>query len=73
MDQFTNLSLIIHTEKVTLVGLKKTVTKNMINRLSQKISYDSKINNMVIDGFNPNDVSSHFYIIIQSIVTLGIR
>ena len=51
----------------------QAVAKKLINRLSQKVSYASKIINPVIDGFNPNDESSHLRICDHSIVTFGTR
>ena len=41
--------------------------------LSQKVSYDSKIIDPIINGFSPNEVRNNFHIYDQSIVTFGIR
>ena len=53
--------------------LLQAVAKKLIYRLSQKSSYDSNIINPVIDGFIPNDESSHFHICDHSIITFGIN
>ena len=42
--------------------LPQAVSKNVINFLSQKVSYASNIIDPFIDGFSPNDESSHFHI-----------
>ena len=53
--------------------LPQVVTKKMMNNLSQKVCYASKIIYPVIDGFSPNDESSHFHICDHSIVTFEIK
>ena len=47
--------------------------KNIIDHLSQKVSYASKIIDPIIDGFSPNDESSHIHICDHSIFTFVIR
>ena len=39
----------------------------------QKVIYDSKIIDLVINGFSPNQVRSHLHIYDNSIITFGIR
>ena len=53
-------------------GLPQTVAKKLIYHLSQIVSYDSKIIYPVINGFSPNEVSSHLHICDHPIVTIGI-
>ena len=53
--------------------LPQLVSKRIINRLSHKVSYTSKIIDLIIDGFSPNGESSHLHIRDTSIVTFGIR
>ena len=54
------------------IWLPQAVAKK-IYHLSQKVSYASKIIDPVINGFSPNDVSSHFHICYHSIVKISIR
>ena len=53
--------------------LPQAVSKKLIYCLSQKFSYDSKIIHPVINGFSPNEKSSHLHICDNSIFTFGIR
>ena len=52
--------------------LPQAVSRKLIYLLSQKVSYDSNIIDLIINGFSPNDISSHFHICDHSIVTFGI-
>ena len=53
--------------------MPQEVAKVLINRLSPKVSYDSMIIDIVINGFTPNSVKGHFHICYHSIVTFGMR
>ena len=53
--------------------LLQEVAKKPIYCLYQKVSYASKIIDPIINGFNPNDVSSNLQIFDHSIFTFGIR
>ena len=53
--------------------LPQAVAKIFINHLSQKVSYDSKRIDPVIDGFSPNDESINLHTFDTSIVKFGIR
>ena len=72
MDQFTNKILIIHTQEVTSVGNHKQLPKK-IHCFSPKISNNSKTIDSVINGFIPNDGSSHLYIFDNAIFKFLIR
>ena len=71
MDHFTNLFWIIHTQEVTSGGYHKQLQKTNY-RLSQKVINSFKIIDPVINGFIPNDESSHLNICDHSIVKFGI-
>ena len=64
VDHFTNIIWIIHTREVFSV---------LIYRLSQKFRNSSKIFDPVINGFSPNNKSSHLNICDHSIITFVIR
>ena len=53
--------------------LQQVVAKEIIYNLPQKVSYDSKRIDPVINGFITNDVSSNLHIYDHSIVTFGKR
>ena len=56
-----------------LSRLPQAVSKKLIYRLSQKVSYDSKIIDSVMNVFSPDDIIIHLYICDQSIVKFFIR
>ena len=58
---------------MTLVGYDKQLIKKQVYFLSQKFIYASKIIDLVIHIFIPNDESSHFQICDHSMVEFGIR
>ena len=51
--------------------LPQAFSKRLINRLSQKSSYDSMIIDPVINWFIPNWLSVHLHICYHSIITFG--
>ena len=55
-----------------LSRLPQAVAKKLIYCLSRKVSYASKIIDLVINGFIPNYESSHLHICGHSIITFGI-
>ena len=55
------------------ISLPQADAKEIINHLSQKVSYASKIIDTVINIFSPNEVTSHLHICDKSITTFGIR
>ena len=48
--------------------LPQVVAQKLINRLSHKVSYASKIIDIIINGFIPHEVIIHLYICYHSIV-----
>ena len=52
--------------------LPRVVSKKLIYSLSLKVSCASKIIDPVINGFSPNELTSHFHIYDHSIFSFGI-
>ena len=53
--------------------LPQAVSKEIINRFSNKVIHDSMKIDPVIYGFSPNEVRIYFHIFHHSIFTFGIR
>ena len=53
--------------------LPQVFSKELMNRLSHKLSYASIKIDSVINGFSPNEVQIHLHICDHSIITFGIR
>ena len=70
MDQFINLNWILYLIR-HFSWLPQTVAKELINSLSQKVSYASMIIYPFINVFSPNEVRSHLHICDHSIITFG--
>ena len=51
----------------------QAVDKKIIFRLSQKVSYSTKIIDPVINGFSPNELIINLHVCYHSIVKFGVR
>ena len=56
---------------IHFIWLPQSVSKTLINSLSQKFSYASMIIDPVINGFSHNEVRFNLYICDHSIITFG--
>ena len=58
--------------RIHFIRLLQAVDNNIFYRLCQKVSYAYKIIDQIINGFSPNEVTSHLHICDHLIVTFGI-